>query len=282
MTRATRVWAVLLGFAALYALYCGYLYLAQRSMLFPGALSSVPANARQLPPSEIIYLTTSFGEVEAWLYTPSSNRQLRSGEQAPAVIVAHGNAEYLETFPADFLRFTELGLTVLHVEYPGYGRADGSPSQATITETFVVAYDSLSARKDIDSGRILFFGRSLGGGAVCALATQRPAAGLVLLSTFTGIRDLAGRFRAPTALVRDPFDNLDVVRDYDGPVLVMHGTGDTLVPHEHGRRLVDAAARGQLVDLACNHGDCPPDWDEFWREIARFLASETDIITRCN
>jgi fermentation-respiration switch protein FrsA (DUF1100 family) len=269
------VWSIALGLVALYVAYCGFLFLTQRSMLFPGAGSRVDAAAEPRPvPAETISLLTSFGTVEAWYYAPQPNSE--SGPQ-PAVIIAHGNAELIDNFPVDFLRFTELGLAVLAVEYPGYGRSQGSPSQETISEALVVAYDWLVARQDIDGERIILFGRSLGGGAVCTLAAQRPSAALILLSTFTGIRELARRYMAPAVLVRDPFDNLDVVSHYNNPVLVMHGTTDELIPHSHGQRLSAAARRGRLVDLECGHNDCPRHWDSFWRDIAGFLAAETDV-----
>ncbi len=269
------MWTYVLAGVGLYVVYCGFLFLIQRSMLFPGAGSRIAPVVEPRPaPAEVIPLKTSFGSVESWYYTP----ELSSARPSPAVIIAHGNAEHIDTFPADFLRFTELGLAVLAVEYPGYGRSQGSPSQEAITEALVTAYDTLVARDDVDGERIVLFGRSLGGGAVCALAAQRPSAALILLSTFTGIRPLARRYLAPTVLVRDPFDNLDVVRQYDGPVLVMHGTADELIPHTHGQTLSAAARRGRLVDLECGHNDCPPHWDQFWGDISQFLATETDLL----
>ena len=269
------MWSYILVVVGLYVLYCGLLFLFQRSMLFPGAgLRIAPFVESRPAHSEVISLKTSFGSVESWYYAP----ELRSAQPSPAVIIAHGNAEHIDTLPAEFLRFTQLGLAVLAVEYPGYGRSEGSPSQETIAETFVKAYDTLVARDDVDGERIVLFGRSLGGGAVCTLAARRPSAALILLSTFTGIRQLARRYPAPTALVRDPFDNLHVLRQYDGPVLVMHGTADELIPHSHGQTLSAAARRGRLVDLECGHNDCPPNWDGFWRDISQFLAAETDII----
>ena len=109
---------------------------------------------------------------------------------------------------------------------------------ASPSETFTRAYDKLAARPDVDPARIVFFGRSLGGGAVCDLAAKRPAAALILMSCFTSVRSFAIRYLAPSFLIRDPFDNLAVVRDFSGPVLVIHGDADTIVPFQFGQRLV--------------------------------------------
>jgi len=94
------------------------------------------------------------------------------------MIVGHGNAELIDFCQIDFEPFTYLGLGVLLVEYPGYGRSEGTPSQKSITETFVKAYDTIAARKDVDTEKIILFGRSVGGSAVCALSLERPSAAL--------------------------------------------------------------------------------------------------------
>jgi len=102
--------------------------------------------------------------------------------------LAHGNGELIDFWPNELNRFTNLGIGVLLVEYPGYGRSTGPQSQSSITEAFVTAYDTLCARADVEASKIILVGRSLGGGAVCALAAKRPAAALILMSTFTSAR----------------------------------------------------------------------------------------------
>ena len=196
-----------------------------------------------------------------------------------AVILAHGNAESIDTFSSEFDGFRDLGLGVLIVEYPGYGRSEGSPSQDSITEALTIAYDALVAREEIDAERIVLFGRSLGGGAVCALAAQRPVAAMVLLSTFTSIREMAYRYLAPQFLVRDPFDNLAVVENFPGPILVVHGTDDGLIPLVQAETLFAAAENGQLLRYPCGHGDCPGDWNRFWQDMARFLRDNGFVQT---
>ena len=167
--------------------------------------------------------------------------------------------------------FTRLGMGVLLVEYPGYGRSEGSPSERSIAEALSAGYDSLVARPDVDPDRIVLVGRSLGGGAICTLAGRRPSAALILMSTFTSIRTMAWRHLLPGFLVRDPFDNLAVVRDYPGPILIIHGTADGVVPYSHGLSLSLAASNSRLITYRCGHNDCPPDWPAFWYEAETFL-----------
>jgi len=121
------------------------------------------------------------------------------------------------------------------------------------------------------------FGRSLGGGAVCDLALKRPSAALILMSCFKSVNAFAVRYLAPAFLIRDPFDNLATVSQYLGPVLVMHGKFDEVVPFGHGQALHSAAQNGKMIVYEAGHNDCPPDWAVFWRDVEDFLR-ETGIL----
>ena len=245
------------------------LFLMQRQVLFPRYMLPTPA-----PPDvkamgiEPWRLDTSFGTVEAWYIPPAS-----SGRAAPAVIFGHGNGELIDYWPNELGRFASMGVGLLLVEYPGYGRSAGSPSQESISETFTLAYDRLAAKPDIDPARIVLFGRSLGGGAVCDLALKRPSAALILMSCFKGVRAFAVRYLAPSFLIRDPFDNLAAVRQYQGPVLVIHGESDEVVPFGHGQALHRAARNAKMIAYPAGHNDCPPDWGLFWRDVDVFLKA---------
>ena len=253
----------------IYVAYCGLLFVLQRQIMFPRGMIPQPAqSAQKLPALEKIWLETESGKVESWLLPPVSGS---ATGPVPAVIFGHGNGELIDFWPDGLQGFCRLGLAVLLVEYPGYGRSAGSPSQGSITEAFVAAYDALIARKDIDSSRILLFGRSLGGGAVCALSVKRPSTALILMSTFTSARSFAKRYLAPSFLVRDPLDNLSVVEKYNGPILIIHGRHDTVIPFSHGAALSKAARTGKLISYEAGHNDCPPDWNVFWQDIAGFL-----------
>ncbi len=256
------------GALLVYAFYCGLLFLAQRHLLFPRSMIPAP------PPVDLaaagierVWLAPGFGRVEAWYLPPSTG----APGPCPAVIFAHGNGELIDFWPTELKRFSRLGMGLLLVEYPGYGRSAGSPSQESIAETFTRAYNWLSARADVDPERIVFFGRSLGGGAVCDLARVRPAAALILMSCFKSVRAFAPRYLAPPFLIRDPFDNLEAVARFGGAVLVIHGRFDEVIPFAHGESLHAAAKNGTLIAYAAGHNDCPPDWELFWNDLERFL-----------
>lgn len=259
----------------LYIAYCGLLFLLQRHIIFPRYQIPQPAQA-DLPIAGIekIWLDTEGGKVEAW-FIPAGGSS--SASPQPVVIFGHGNGEIIDYWPEELGKFARLGIGLLLVEYPGYGRSAGNPSEKSVTQTFVAAHDWLTSRTDIDSSRIILLGRSLGGGAVCALARHRPSAALILMSTFASAKSFAKNFLVPSILVRDPFDNLSVVENYPGPVLIIHGKHDTIIPYSHGEKLYAAAKHGEMITYNAGHNDCPPDWNVFWKDVEGFLIKNKII-----
>ena len=259
----------------LYLAYCGLLFLLQRQIIFPRYQIPRPSqSSRPIAGLEKIWLDTDSAKVEAW-FIPSGT--ISSANPQPVVIFGHGNGEIIDYWPRELEEFTRMGMALLLVEYPGYGRSQGNPSEKSVTRAFIAAHDWLTARRDIDNSRIILFGRSLGGGAVCALARHRPSAAMILMSTFTSAKSFAKKFLVPSILVRDPFDNLSVIENYPAPLLIIHGKHDTIIPYSHGKALHAAAERGEMITYNAGHNDCPPDWDVFWKDVESFLR-ENDII----
>jgi pimeloyl-ACP methyl ester carboxylesterase len=253
----------------LYGIYCAFLFFMQRHVLFPRfMIETPPLQTQKVSGIEKSFIETDSGKVEVWYMPPVSGSV---GNPAPAVIFAHGNGELIDFWPDELRPFTELGVGVLLVEYPGYGRSEGSPSERSITDAFVCAYDHLAAKKNVDSSRIIFVGRSIGGGAVCALAGKRHPAAIILMSAFTSVRSFSSKYFVPGLLMRDPFDNLKAIASYDGPVLIIHGKHDEIIPFSHGVALSKAAQKGTMVAYDCGHNDCPPDPVVFWKDINMFL-----------
>lgn len=260
-----------------YCIYCIFIFFMQRSILFPR--SQIPKPPEGVPGVSIaglekIWLKTEYGKTEAWFLPPV---QSKKAAPAPVIIFGHGNAELIDYWPEALKNFTGMGVGLLLVEYPGYGRSSGSPTAQSIRHTFIAAYDALVSRKTVDPTRIVLFGRSLGGGAVCALALERPSAAMILMSTFTSVPAMASKFFVPKFLMRDPFNNLDAVKRYPAPLLIIHGQHDNIIPASHAINLHKAAKNSTLITDRSGHNDCPSDWDKFWKYIKLFLMYN-DII----
>lgn len=237
---------------------------AGRYVLYPAPPFAGRHDVALGPRAERVWLETPGSRCEAFHLQASSP----PGRPAPLVIYAHGNGELIDYWVDQFEPLRAAGASVLLVEYPGYGRSSGSPSEVSIRQAMVAGFDWAAAQPGVDRARIIGWGRSLGGGAVCALARERKLAALVLESSFTSVRALAAElFRLPGFLVRDRFDNLEVVRAFQGPILLLHGDRDASIPVAHARALQTAAARAELHVLSCGHNDCVRPWEV----LRRFL-----------
>ena len=259
----------------MYAAYCAALFFLQRQILFP--VNLVPAGSRHEVSGitvESIWTGDDHEKVEHWLLPPAPGT---SEGPAALIIFCHGNAEIKEYGLVEMLPFTRLGMAVLLVEYPGYGGSPGNPTQASITQTLTAAYDAVTQRPDIDAGRVVLFGRSLGGAAVCQLADRRDTAAMILVSTFTGVTAFTRRYLVPDFLVRDPFDSLAVVKTYPHPILIIHGRTDEIIPVDHGIALSQASLQAEMIVYESGHNDLPPDRRVWFSDITRFLRKSNII-----
>jgi pimeloyl-ACP methyl ester carboxylesterase len=254
--------------AALYASYLCMLYYMQGALIYPGTQNRVDRLAPQPKGAEVFHISTVAGDVEA-LFLPASADA--DAAHQPVVIFGHGNGEVIDYWVSAFQGFQERGVGVLLVEYPGYGRSTGSPSEQSIRAAMDGAYDRVAADPRVDPDRIFGFGQSLGGGAICLLARDRPLRALILQSTFTSLDTFAASYWAPSFLLRDHFDNLSVAKRFQGPMLVIHGRDDRLIPWKQGFRLASASGHAVFRLYDCGHGCWDPDHLPFWHDVIPIL-----------
>ncbi len=183
---------------------------------------------------------------------------------AKTLLYLHGNDGNVSTNMGGVEPLRRLGYAIFILDYRGYGASGGgSPTEAGVYQDAQTAWDYLVHTRGIKPPDILIYGHSLGGAVAIDLAMRHAdAAGLVVESSFTSIRDMAGRDRMFSLLpldlmINQRFDSIDKVRGLRLPVLYVHGTGDELVPFEMGRtlyRATPAAVDFIAVDGAGHEG----------------------------
>ena len=248
-----------IGLTVLVCLAGGYFALAcamQRSVLFPAPPAGGADALARIPEAERIWLETDGARTEAWYLPPIP----APSHPAPLVIFTHGNGELIDDWAVAFEPLRRCRRRRAAGRVPGLWPLDGLALAALDRRQHASAYDRMRRAPDVDPEKIVAYGRSLGGGAACALASERSVAALVLESTFTSVRPLARGFGLPGFLVRDPFDNLEVLRGYPGPVLIVHGERDEIIPVAHASALHAAAPRSRLAIEPCGHNDCQRPW----------------------
>ena len=168
-------------------------------------------------------------------------------------------------------------LTVFAFDYRGYGKSEGSPSEAGILADGDAAQKWIAERTGRKPADIVLMGRSLGGGVAVDLAAKNGARALILQNTPTSMPDAAAYmywFAPVHLLMKNRYDSLSKIGAYAGPVLISHGTADTLVPFALGQKLF-AAVKSEIKHFfpisGGGHNDPePPDYDA---ALEQFLAS---------
>lgn len=258
--------------------YCAVAYVGFVSMLvfFENRLVYQPTSAawNWVPPPttdiQDVELTTADGtRIHAW-WCP------KPGSDG-ALLYCHGNAGNLSHRGPSIVKLRdELGVSVLIIDYPGYGKSAGSPSEAGCYQAADAAYVWLTKTKNIAPKKVVLYGVSLGGGVITELASQNEHRALVLVSTFTSLPDVASELYwwlpAPKRmLMTNQFDSIGRLKSCCRPIFIAHGTRDELIPHTHGERLF-AAVEGpkrfySMPDLDHN-SPLPRD---FYAALRRFL-----------
>lgn len=269
MRAFAKVLLILLGLLAFaYLMYCAQVWSAQRKMMFPGAAMAVRPGRGDWPASaQSLDLSQADGSAAQVIWLPAQAEGPNS-----TLVFFHGNAEFAFQSVSALARLAGPDRNLLLVEYPGYAGAAGEPGLKSIRAVSLLAYDWLLDQPGVDPQRIIAIGRSIGGGPAAELSRHRPLAGLVLISSFAAIADFASALHVPRLLIRDPFDNRDALRAYQGPVLILHGRRDDVIPYAHSVELSQTSSTASLVTLSCAHNDCALDGGEIHNAIDTFLA----------
>ncbi len=262
---------------AAYGLMLLLVYFLQPRLLF---LPGVPGRELAATPARAgleyrdVELPTSDGEILHGWWLPH--------EQSRATVVFfHGNAGNISHRLESLEIFHELGVDVLIVDYRGYGRSSGSPSEAGLYRDGQAAWNWLTETQGVSAEEIILFGRSLGGAVAAELATRVDAAGLIVESVFTSVPDIAAELYwwLPVRwLSRLDFDTAGCIRRTDLPVLVVHSSDDEIIPFSHGQRLHEIAGdRGTLLEIRGGHNTGFLESPERYREgLDHFIARLAD------
>lgn len=155
----------------------------------------------------------------------------------------HGNAGNLSQRADLMIELAAVPIQVFIIDYRGYGRSEGRPSERGLYRDARAAWRFLTEDRGIAADRIVILGKSLGGAVAVDLATAVAPAGLIVESSFASIPAMAAHHYpfVPRWLIRSGFDSLAKIGQVACPVMVIHSPDDEIVPLEQGRRLFDAA-----------------------------------------
>jgi fermentation-respiration switch protein FrsA (DUF1100 family) len=231
---------------------------------------------------EDVTIETVDGERLAGWFVPAPPGQGRD----LTLLFLHGNAGNISHRGDSLWIFAQLGLDVLIIDYRGYGRSSGSPSENGLYLDADAAWRWLTEQRGVPANQILLFGRSLGAAVAAELAgrlsgnpgaaTNDQPAAVIIESGFDALASLASHhYPLLTAVIplRFDFRAAEAIARARCPVLVLHSPDDEIVPYALGSRLFAAAPEPKrFVDLRGGHNDgflvSQPDYQQ---AIAGFL-----------
>lgn len=219
---------------AIYLLVVVYFYVCQRSMVFypqPGAFV-YEKHAFEFEIDNI--------SLRGWV--------LNEGQDA-VLFYFGGNNENIQM---NIDRFKEWfpKHTVYLINYRGYGKSDGSPSETALFQDALTVYDRLGN----DFSRISIIGRSLGSGVACHVAANRKVDRLALITPYDSISQVGQQkhWYIPVKwLIKDKFESWKKVDRISSECLVVTAIGDDVVPNNRTANLLNyfSNVKPRLVEI---------------------------------
>lgn len=261
--------------------FAGFLWLgltaaiaaSQRKLVFDPALrhGGIGPRSSGHRTRSVVLRANDGTRLSGWLMTPEFPGPHR------AVLYFGGRSEDVSWVARDAGRMFP-GMTVLAVNYRGYGESHGIPTESSIVDDGRVLFDWLVERRHIDPNKVAVVGRSLGSGVAVQVATNRPVHSLVLITPYDSVLALARRrFRAvPISFVlRQRFETIKYAALLKIPTYVLRAATDAVVPHSHTDVLV-ATLTHLILDETVSDSDHSniPHLVTTQDKIANFLTAQ--------
>jgi hypothetical protein len=252
------LFALAIGLAIAYWAIAAYAYFFADSFVFAKSPASYA-----MTNSDFGELISPAGDKIAYLYLANPSARY-------TILYSHGNLEDIGFLRPRLELFRAHGFSVLAYDYPGFGCSSGKATQSTTNAAAQGAYDYLTRTLKLDPKTIIVYGRSMGSGPSCYLASHNEIGGLALQSAFVSA------FRIQTGiklLPWDRFDNLDLIPFVRAPILFVHGAADETIPPWHSRMLIAAArvpTRWLWVKYALHNNVIEMAGSTFWDTLADF------------
>jgi len=238
----------------------------ERMLFFPRPLDSRPAPRPNV--EEVSIVAADGVKLRGWLVKSD-------GAPAPLVIYFGGNAEEISWLVDIADHF--VGWSLLLVNFRGYGESEGKPGEKELLQDALVIHDYAKRRPGVNSERIVAMGRSLGSGVAVHLATHRVLRGVILVSPYDSIVEVAKRhypFLPVSLMLRHRFDSLALAPQIEAPLLCLVATEDRVIPAANSRALFEAW-RGTKTwhEVPRSDHDSISGEPEYWRSISDFLKA---------
>ena len=238
-----------------------------RFLYFPSRAVAETPDSFGLRADELSILTEDGVRLHGWWIKGVGGR---------ALLFFHGNAGNIgDRLDRARILNERLGLDVFLVDYRGYGRSEGHPSEEGLYRDARAVYAQALTRFRAD--QIVLFGESLGSAVTIQLGTEQVCAGVVLETPFLSVPAMARKHYpfVPTFLIRSRFDNGAKIGSVPMPKLFLIAERDEIAPPDQGRSLFELAAAPKTLFVieGAGHNDTYVTGGEpYWKAWAGFLG----------
>ena len=263
--------AAILVCLALYGAALAWLWLRQEKLLFAPTV---------LPTSQVLAQAPDIHEVAIDLPGARlSALHLRLPSPKGVVFFLHGNGGALDTWFVNPEYYRRVNFDLFMIDYRGYGKSTGRiESEAQLRADVRAAWATVAPQY---AGRkVVIYGRSLGSGLAAGLAAEMSASRApdltVLVSPYISMAAMAAEhYRwVPQAVLRYPMRTDQLIGKIRGPVLLLHGENDPLIPPSHSDALKALAPGATVVRIP---GAAHNDLQEFDTYLNAFAKALTDL-----
>lgn len=207
---------------------------ATRLIYYPMRYPGGDWRVQKILAAEDVTITAADGvKLHAW-WIPASGSTV-------ATLHLHGNAGNVSHRGLSARSILNAGSGLLLLDYRGYGKSSGKPTEQGLYSDAEAAYEYLKT-KGYSPSQIFIQGESLGAAVAVQLASTKPCAGLILEAPFTSAKAVAGRvFPLVGPLFIWGYNSLTTISRVKAPTLFIHGDRDEVIPYDLGKRLYEAA-----------------------------------------
>ena len=251
---------------AIYILLAAGLFIFQRKLIyFPK-----PIEEGQGIPGEVWIDVPEVGRISG-TYSPASPEGL-------TILFFHGNAGNVLYFEGIASGLRNLGAGLLEIDYPGYGRSEGSPCEESLYASAHAAAKFLN-EKGIENEKIVIFGFSLGTGVAVEMASSGEFAGLILQAPFTDIASVGQAhfwFLPVSLFLMEKYDSLSLIEEVGCPKLFIIGTADKLIANANSMELFEAARPPKeiLTVEGAGHNEIQSvGGEDYWNAIRQWMET---------
>lgn len=228
---------------------------------------------------DIFFPSLTGKQLHGWYFQGSPGQK--------TILLCHGKTGNISDLQILIELLCQTGASVFAFDYQGYGKSEGGPSVKGICDDGSAAYKWLVDHRKIAPTNIIVYGESLGGAVACHLAKHSVIGGLILQSAFSSLRkisieNLPALQVFPETLFPPPFwNNISVLKDYSGPVLLIHGQLDDHIKISHAEEMHIACKEPKHFARLPNtlHDEISElDSQQFLDSIKMFLSTTTQTI----